>query len=187
MNWRLFLAVETPQETRDRLGAWVRDIRPRTPGWRWVPSNNIHLTLRFFGGTDPGLVPRMRDELRGLARRMIPSELAVAGWGCFPNSRRPRVLWAGLEGDCGTLKTMAEEAESLARRLEFDPEQRGFSPHLTLARAARQGPSPGLPPSMPPGEPHFGPFLVHELILFRSYLEPTGSRYDVIDRFPLEG
>lgn len=185
MSWRLFLAVETAPETRERLAAWIAGLRRECPGWRWVAAGNIHLTVRFFGETPADRLGGLCRDLGRLALGHPQTVLRVAGWGCFPNPRRPRVLWAGMDGPTQRLAALAGEAEILAREHAFAPEERAFNPHLTVARAARQGPSPVLPPPGVPGQPVFGPLAVRELVLFRSHLEPQGSRYEVLERFPL--
>jgi len=185
-RWRLFIAVPVPGETRAAMVDWLGSWDARRRGWRPVRAEGIHLTLRFLGDTDPGIVPGLAEALAGVGAASRPAALVGAGWGVFPGPARPRVLWAGLRGDPGPLLDLARRVEEMAVRLGFPRERRPFRAHLTLARARRDR-RPGLPGGPDSRAPEFGPVPVREAVLYRSHLEPAGARYEALARAPVGG
>jgi 2'-5' RNA ligase len=182
---RLFLALDLPHDVRDAIGRARRDLEPRLPGWRWTRAEGVHVTLRFLGEVDDSrladLAPRWE---RAALAATGPISLEVRGLGCFPSSRRPRVLWVGVaeEPDRGRLRALAAATEREARAAGFAAEERGFRPHATLARAVAG------PASAPPeAEWSFGRAWIESLTLFRSDLGPGGARYTALATFPLGG
>ena len=130
---RLFAAVEIPQEIRGALAEAVTPVRERFPKARWVPIQNQHVTVKFLGSTYPRLVEWVTATVWEVASRHAPFTTRVEGLGAFPNARRARVLWAGLD-DAGSAfgRLAADLDEALAK--EFTPEKRAFTSHLTVAR-----------------------------------------------------
>ncbi len=181
---RLFLAIDLPTDVRTA----VRDLQERTrrscPGWRWVRPEGIHLTLRFLGEVDPADEPRHRETWRRAVLAHPPVRCHVGGLGVFPGGGRPRVLWVGVRdaSTTGDLAALAEDLEEAARELGFEPEERPFRAHLTLARAERDG-RPVAPP--PGGAALAEGIAADEVVLFRSELGPGGARYSRVAAFPL--
>jgi len=104
---RLFLAVDIPDETRAAAFAWTDTWRGRDDGWRWVAPAAVHATLRFYGDTPEATAAELRTRIAALAAAGRASVLRVAGWGVFPGPGRPRVLWAGIDGDLAPLRELA--------------------------------------------------------------------------------
>ncbi len=183
---RQFLAVEIPELTRQRLEQLRARLEGRCPGWRWVRSDSLHLTLRFLGDVAEDRDRAAREAWQGATQAVEPFAIRFEGIVCFPSSRSPRVLCVGAResGSCGRLVELAERIERAARETGFSAERRPFRPHLTLARAAR-----GQRPRMPsdPGYADPIPVEVSVLTLFRSDLHPTGARYTALAAFPLLG
>lgn len=125
---RLFVGLELPPETRQRLallaGAGI-------PGARWVPPANYHLTLRFIGEV-PGHVAEEID-LALAALRAPGFALELAGLGTFARSGRDTALWAGVARN-PALEHLAAKVETAMQRIGLPPERRRFAPHVTLAR-----------------------------------------------------
>lgn len=182
---RQFLAIELPAEVRDAIAAAQSALRSRLSGWRWVVPENVHLTLRFLGEVGPDLDARARQQWTRVAASVRCFDLELDEIGQFPPRGRGRVLWIGARETTGpgSLDTLAGGLESAARELGFPPEHRPFRPHLTLARAARSG-RPERPEIGRPPRP--GRVTVDRIALVRSELRPSGARYSVLDRFPLE-
>ena len=157
-----------------------------TAGWRWVRPEGIHLTLRFLGEVEAQRDAACRPAWREAVRPLPPFRFGLEGIGRFPPAGRPRVLWVGIResGSAGVLQALAGRLEQAARKCGFPPERRRFSPHLTLARAARGG-RPGLPDH---AEERIGERVdVDRVFLFLSELRPSGARYTALDSFDLEG
>ncbi len=189
---RLFVALEPPEPIRRRLGAIADELRRgagRHAGEvRWVPAENVHLTLQFLGAVPEERVPAVEAALREAAQAARPLSLAVRGAGGFPNARRPRVLWAGLEGDLAPLSALVAGIGARLAKLGFPPEERPFSPHLTLGRSREGRGAPGLAGALAGiAEEASAPWRAAEVVLFESHLSPRGPRYEAIARISLGG
>ena len=103
-------------------------------GVRWVPPENMHLTLKFLGETDPALLPGIAAALKRTAASVAGYGYRLKGLGVFPNLSRPRVIWAGLqEGRLETEALFSRLEEELAP-LGVAREGRQYFPHLSLGR-----------------------------------------------------
>jgi 2'-5' RNA ligase len=137
---RTFIAIELDEELTDNL-RYLQDrlreqVAPRSV--RWVRPEAIHLTLKFLGDTPVDKLDSIKTALTRAAKEVGPFTFAVRGVGCFPNTRRPRVVWVGLEEPTGALVRLRDAVETLVAPLGFPTEQRPFSPHLTLGRVQRR-------------------------------------------------
>lgn len=166
---RLFVAIDLPDIQKNRLHEICRGI----PGTRWLPPNQLHLTLRFIGEVDSGLFQAIRDGLSGAD--LSPVTCHLRGIGCFPARGRPRVVWAGVSSEATGLTTMQNRIEQDLRRLGARSEDRPFTPHITLARLKdppREAVSAFLSRN---AEFHGGPFTVNAFHLYSSTLTPKGA------------
>jgi 2'-5' RNA ligase len=177
---RLFVALSLPDEIRDRLG----DLEMPLPGARWVPPDNLHLTLRFIGEVDGGLAQDIDTALMGLDGRGF--ELRLAGLGHFGEGPKTRSLFAAVAPN-EALSRLQQKVDQALQRLGLAPEGRKFKPHVTLARF-RSGAA-----SMPHLERFLvehalfraGPFQVSQFSLFQSFLSGEGSIYREEAVYPL--
>lgn len=175
---RLFIAIELPDEIKRPLGRLQIDI----PGARWVPAEQIHLTLAFLGEVDDDTVKRLTTEL---AKIQAPGfELRFSGTGCFPDRRRPRVLWVGLEPE-PLLSSLASQVRDAVLACGIPQEERPFSPHITLARLKFPAAREAARFLDQPPDRRLPPVTVREFILFRSSLTPRGAIHTPIRKFPL--
>ena len=124
---RLFVALDLPEDVRKT----VYEVREELAGFRWVSQEQLHLTLRFIGDSDDATLERLREGLGNVC--CPPFDLGLNGIGHFPSRGLPRVLWVGMEAAPAlfTLQTAVEQACVAAGVV---PEERCFSPHLTIAR-----------------------------------------------------
>lgn len=136
---RTFIAVELDKEFLDNLENLQHRLRgqvaPRSV--RWVRTEGIHLTLKFLGDTRPAQLESIKSALDLAASEIPPFVFTMAGLGCFPNARRPRVIWVGLYEPAGNLSRLRDAVESRVAPLGFPTEKRPFQPHLTLGRVQR--------------------------------------------------
>src|SRR5512142_2282854 len=95
---RTFLAVELPPALQDAIQTATLAVRSKLGSGlvRWVPGNNVHLTLKFLGDAAPSTVETIKHALAAEASRYEPFDVVVEGFGAYPNARRARVLWVGL-------------------------------------------------------------------------------------------
>ncbi len=189
-NRRLFVALEPPEAVRRRLAAAQAELR-RLAGRaadevRWVPAENVHLTLQFLGAVPEERVGGVEAALRAAASAARPLALEVKGAGGFPNARRPRVVWAGVAGDLAALGALVQDLGRRLAPLGFAPEERAFSAHLTLGRARDRRGAPGLAGALASAAQADGaPWRAVEMLLFESHLSPKGPRYEPIAHAPL--
>jgi 2'-5' RNA ligase len=180
---RLFVAFAVSDEALDEVDRAIEPWRGRFPGARWVPRENMHVTLKFLGRTVPSLETWVRQQVGTVAAGHDPVGTRLTGLGSFPSATRARVLWMGIEDP---EEAFARLAGALDVSLEdsFAPETRAFSAHLTVARS-----DPPLKldggSTRTPVEP-VG-FRVEEIVLFRSHLRRPAPRYEPIATFALAG
>jgi len=133
---RAFIAVELPQETKSELAHLQEKVKGAC-GYcpaRWGAVENIHLTLNFLGDVPLSKLDAIKSAVTQACRGFDTFELTLAGLGAFPNLENPRVVWVGLNGNVEELSKIQKYLEHLLAGLGFSPENRPFSPHLTLAR-----------------------------------------------------
>jgi 2'-5' RNA ligase len=188
---RLFIALEPPEPVRRRIAALAEELRQGAgragDDVRWVRPENVHLTLQFLGAVPEERVAGIVAALRDAAAGARPLSLSLRGAGGFPNARRPRVLWAGIEGDLSPLAALVAGLGARLAKLGYPPEERPFSPHLTLGRARDGRGAPGLAGALArAGQAEATPWRAVELVLFESHLSPRGPRYEAVARIPLE-
>lgn len=126
-SYRLFTAVDLPDEIKESVGRLCSGVS----GVRWLDPDQLHLTLRFIGDVAPPLFERIRAELGRIEAE--PFEISLQGVGRFPPRRDPRVLWVGVEAS-EPLFRLRNRVEQALTNCGIASEERGFSPHITLAR-----------------------------------------------------
>jgi 2'-5' RNA ligase len=179
---RLFVAIDIPAEIKDALRCFVDRLRPAAKiGWSAV--DNLHDTTKFIGEWPE---PRLDEMKRALSAVPVGGaiEITVKGLGWFPNPRGPRVFWAGVEGG-EPLRALAHVTEQAVAQFGVPVEERGFSPHLTLARIREAVPLASLHQaieSFPAGCGfNFGSFRALQFCLYLS----AGGKYTQLAGFPL--
>jgi RNA 2',3'-cyclic 3'-phosphodiesterase len=184
---RLFVALEIPGAVRDNLAALINVLRAADATSsknkaRWVRPDNLHVTLKFIGNVDAGMIDPIRDALAEVCSGSAV-ELRFRGLGFFPNEKRPRVLWAGIEAS-PNLAPLAASIDARLEKLRIPRETREFSPHLTLARFDPPGISETLRAAAQENAVReFGAVRAGEFHLFESKTRPTGAEYTRLSSF----
>lgn len=175
--FRAFIAIDLPASVKDALTAISQELAPRVPerAVRWNGRKAMHLTLRFLGDTEAAKAAEIGKGLETVAVAHAPFTLALDTLGCFPNPRRPRVIWVGLSGRLAALHRVKEAVDEQLAPLGWPPEDRAYHPHLTLGRV-RGSERIKLPWDTPvvPLE-----FAVNALNLYESDLRPSGAVYTI--------
>jgi 2'-5' RNA ligase len=178
---RAFIAIEIPPEIKKAIAAQTASLQKETGHIvRWVATDNIHLTLKFLGEVSPSSLELLSQTLHSECIQHNPFEISVSNLGCFPNPRRPRVIWIGLNApvDLGRLQYKIETA---AACLGYEVDEKPFSPHLTIGRVREQASLGELNhihatlAARNIGD--LGSFNVSAVILFKSDLLPAGPVY----------
>ncbi len=180
---RTFIAIALPEEIHEALSRKQAEFRAACPDARWTRAEGIHLTLKFLGEISEERARQVTEALAGL-EDFQKFSVEVKGFGFFPDARRARVFWAGVEAP-PALARLAEQVEACAEKAGFAREQHSFNPHLTLARFKMPRPQPALQSILAQQkEQSLGGFEVEEFFLFESKLSPRGAEYRKAARFP---
>ncbi|MFJ9519229.1 RNA 2',3'-cyclic phosphodiesterase [Kitasatospora sp. NPDC101801] len=192
---RLFVAVNPPVDAVQELADAVAPLRelPGAERLRWTEVAGWHLTLAFLGELPVTELPALTGLLARSAGEHGAHRLRLAGSGCFGD----RALWAGVDGEVRALRRLAETVRAGVTELGVESDRLGFQPHLTLARsgaargsrrADRRTAAGGLQGLAGALEGFRGAeWRAGELCLMRSETGLGGSRYTVLERFPLAG
>ena len=131
---RAFIAVELPLEIRQNVQWATASLRRDTnPLIRWVALENMHLTLKFLGDIPSENVEVLTQLTHAQADSFNSFDIHLSGIGAFPGPKRPRVIYIGIQAPA-QLEEFQRRVESATRRLGYRPEERVFSPHLTIGR-----------------------------------------------------
>ena len=179
---RAFIAIDLPDDIRQHLARTAHTLRQQLADApiRWVNPKSIHLTLKFLGDVSEHNLNMLMDLLAGEVETHPPFEFGVGRLGAFPDTRRPRVLWVGVEAP-DELFTLQRAIDQAVAKLGYARERKPFQPHLTLGRVSRNASNRQVREiSRLLRETHVG-FLgsarVTEVHLYRSDLKPTGAVY----------
>lgn len=187
---RAFIAIALPPEIHHDLDNLIKDLKSRMPHApiRWVQAQNIHLTIKFLGNVSVANQDLLISSLTSEASRHTTFELSVGKLGVFPSIHHPKVIWVGIEAP-DELYALHRGVESEMARLGYAPEERLFSPHLTLGRVSRNASSEEfqqISHALSQCKVGFlGALRVHSLELFRSDLKPSGAVYTRLISAPL--
>jgi RNA 2',3'-cyclic 3'-phosphodiesterase len=178
---RAFIAIDLPAGLRERLNSIIDNLKNVSPGAvRWVPAKNIHLTLKFLGDISPANLQVLSKILAAETQNCPPFDMEVGGVGAFPNDRRPRVVWVGVKAP-SALEGLQRSIEAETRRLGYTPEERPFSPHLTIGRVTHNAKPQDIRQLSETlvnlDTSSLGCVTVEKIFLFRSDLYPSGAVY----------
>jgi len=132
---RLFVAVTLGAAIEAQVRTALEHLKGLAPRARWVPPENLHLTLSFLGEVASERVPALAEALQRVGEAHAPLVLSVCEGGSFGSPSHPRVLWADIRGDTAALGALQAAVVEALKPLGFPPEERAFTAHLTLARA----------------------------------------------------
>ncbi|HLO18512.1 MAG TPA: RNA 2',3'-cyclic phosphodiesterase [Anaerolineales bacterium] len=187
---RAFIAVEIPLGIRQTVCSATAALQKQVgPLIRWVPMENMHLTLKFLGDISPTNVDMLNQMICAEAELFDCFELRLTGLGSFPSLKRPRVIYIGIQAPAA-LEALHRGIGSASRRLGYESEERGFSPHLTIGRvkqnvttAEQQTIRRALEETKIDS---VGTARVDSVHLYKSDLKPTGSVYTRLFSAPLK-
>jgi 2'-5' RNA ligase len=186
---RLFAALDIPEDVRGALAALVAKLRTVSCPARWARIEGLHVTLKFIGEVSPDKAHHIKTALRTV-QFSTPIVMHFDGLGFFPNSRRPRVLWAGVKAR-PELAALASGVESALVPLGIPRDDRAFSPHLTLARFDSPNKLGALHSAIDAitaaGRSEFGSTTAKEFHLYQSVLKPGGAEYTRLATFAFAG
>ncbi|RLG38576.1 RNA 2',3'-cyclic phosphodiesterase [Candidatus Alkanophaga liquidiphilum] len=172
---RSFIAIDLSDELRGEVAGIQKEFQ-FLKGVKPVKPEQAHLTLKFLGEVPEGRVNALKRALDGV--RAASFELRLRGVGVFPNTRRIRVIWVGVE-DSAALNTLHAEIEAKLEKLGFKREP--LSPHVTLFRVKSISGGEkelALKKLEELSDKDFGGMHVSEVKLKKSTLTPKGPIYE---------
>ncbi|MCZ6620564.1 MAG: RNA 2',3'-cyclic phosphodiesterase [Deltaproteobacteria bacterium] len=174
---RAFVGVRIDPKMTQKISEVQSQLTRSLTGIRWVVQENLHFTLKFLGAVEEEKITSIIKAVGRVVRPAQPFSLTAGGIGVFPDIRKPRVLWVGLEAQ--GLQTLSQEVEAALEPLGFAPEKRGFKPHLTVGRWRNfTAKAQRLKEEIDHWKDHdFGQSRVEEVVIFQSILKPNGAVY----------
>jgi 2'-5' RNA ligase len=183
---RTFVAVPLADDVRGRVAALQTEWMRLLPEIKWVEEENLHVTLVFLGEVEDRELPKVCQLARQAVADREPFTMGVGQVGCFPNPRRPRVLWAGVGPGAEEVVAVHDGVEAALETLGFRREDRRYTPHITLGRTKSDGPVRELATAL---DRHAawqaGEMVVDEIHIMGSELTRNGPRYTVLGRATL--
>jgi 2'-5' RNA ligase len=184
---RAFVAIEVPPTIRERMAAIQDRLRNAGAEASWTRPEGVHLTLKFLDEVREEQVPQIVRALSVAASGKGGFRLGIEGVGTFPNASSARVVWLGITGEVGQLAKLQAAVEQALVGLGLEPDDRPFTPHLTLARIKRirkrDAWLKGLEALKNVKLPGFD---VAAVSLIRSELRPAGAVYHEIGTVDLQ-
>lgn len=182
---RCFVAIEIPGTVRESIRGTIESIRHTARGIKWVPVENIHITLKFLGEVSEEIAREIGKRLSPLSASHGAFTITIRGTGVFPSFKRPSVLWIGVDKS-EEMEKLYQAIEGSLSELGFPREDRKFSPHLTFGRVRdTRDIEYTLKELNTFRETVFGTIKVEEVLLMKSVLKPTGAEYSRISVFGL--
>ena len=174
---RSFIAVKISQNQREQISKLIGDLKKSETDVKWVKPENLHVTLKFLGDVDERALPEMFDYLEKSLTNDISFRFNLRAIGCFPNIRRPRVIWVGIDQGTDSLKVLAKKIDECMLGFGFAREKRGFSPHLTIGRVRSTRLIERLTNMFKDVVFETEDFVIDEVIFFQSILKREGPTY----------
>lgn len=186
---RTFIAVDLEAPLRERCLVLQRELARSGCEVKWVERANFHLTLLFLGEVLDREIPSVCRAVAGVAEDWEPFSLSLQGVGCFPNPRRPRVVWAGIgQGQPELIALHAALEPPLLELGCYRREDRQYTPHMTLGRVEGEGNSQALVQAI--GAYHDwegGEMIARDIRVMSSELRREGPVYTVLSTIRFRG
>lgn len=184
---RLFVAVNLPDSEKQRLARLIEQLCELSAPVRWIDAESLHITLQFLGNVPDTEVPKITTALDRSVQNYPSFDVDVSGFGAFPSLSRPRIFWIGVE----PVKELLDLQKNVERELEhlnFEPEARDYSPHVTIGRTQNDGRvDRAAVDRMKQVVEYKTRISVESVDLMRSHLGRDGARYERIHAARLRG
>ncbi len=190
LNIRSFIAIPIPAAMQKSAAGMVTRLSGPGDGIKWVPGDNLHLTLKFLGDVDNRDIPKLCDVVKQCCAGHDAFPLEFRGAGAFPSPEKPRVVYAKVTVGGEPLTALVEALQPALAELGFKPEPRDYVPHMTLGRTrggSRRGSSELQERIAAQSESRLGQMLADRVLVMGSFLDKAGPSYHVMGTIPLNG
>ncbi len=178
VRFRAFVSVDI--EPSESLVALLRELANSRADLKIVKADLLHVTLKFLGDTEEGLVDQIISCIEDASKGVAPFDIRLAGMGAFPSMSNIRVVWVGIK-DGAQLGEIAKKLDLSTAHLGFEPEKRGFVPHLTLARARSGRNMANIQEILRRNAAtDYGSYHIDRILLKKSVLSPRGPTYSTV-------
>ena len=181
---RSFLAIELDEELVPKILDVQKEFKKTNTNLKYVPSQNMHFTLKFFGNIDLDMVEDISSAVEKVIKNYSSFDLNIKNCGCFPNKKVIKVLWLGLE-EGSPIKDLQKDLDKEFRKLGFKKEK-NFISHLTIGRVKSPKNKKEIREAIEKLEDiEIGQMSVSKICLKKSTLTPQGPIYEDIKVFEL--
>lgn len=181
---RTFIAIELPQEIKNKLAEIQEELKKSAADVKWVEPANIHLTLKFLGEIDDKKQEKIIEIIEDASSKREPFKIEILSVGAFPKIDFPRVIWVDTSQGKDQVKEIALELEEKIAKLGIPKEERSFQSHITLGRVRsglnKAGLVQELKKLIASGIKEETAFEVTKITLFKSTLTPKGPVYEAL-------
>jgi RNA 2',3'-cyclic 3'-phosphodiesterase len=180
---RLFLAIGAQNLSFDPLTELKKirvGLEKKAINYRWVPVSNLHITINFIGEVEEQRVPDIINCISPIAAALAPFQLSLANVDAFPEERKGRVIWLGVQNSV-TLRSLQQQCQAALLQSGFELELRDYRPHLTVARL--RSPVQLRDILSPYKRQHFGELTVQGITLYQSTLSGPFPHYGPLHQF----
>jgi 2'-5' RNA ligase len=184
---RAFIALPLEPALADEIKKIQQQLDSHGGAVRWISPHQLHLTLQFLGNVATGCLDDLAAALRRACAGTAPFQIALEGAGCFPNTKSPRVVWIGIQGDLESLRKLHERIAQETKQFGDHDDPRAFQPHLTIGRvnaSGLEGRKAGQAIECA-SVPKLGDWTVRQVLLVQSKLASAGVRYITLGAVPL--
>jgi len=183
---RLFWAINLPTDLKSNIYNQISSPLSSIPAdLKWVEEKNLHLTLKFLGDVETCRVEEIFKSVKSEVGRFGSLHFEVRGVGCFPGRKRPRVFWAGIQGQTDELRKLHDRTRQALSTLGFKSGNKKFSPHITLARFRSHSNSAKfmhMAEELVPPTRKLGSFDIVSIELMQSTLSRRGPEYNILNQ-----
>lgn len=182
---RTFIAVEIPEQVKEKIASVLTGLKKLALEASWVKKENLHLTLKFLGEVKEEKIEEVYKTVAISVENTGKFRVNLKELGCFPNIKKPRVVWIGIEKGKENLSALSSRLEENLERLGFPREDRLFSAHLTLGRIKSSKNTENLLKFFQNNYFESEDFEIEEVVVMKSTLTPQGAIYSALKKIAL--
>lgn len=181
---RAFLAIDLDDDLKPKINKVIKEFKQTDARIKYVELTNLHLTLKFFGDIDTNGLDLLEEAIANVTSRYGSFKINIRGCGAFPNTKRIKVIWLGIDGD-GIIRNLHDELDKEFVSLGFDRDKR-FSTHLTIGRMKSAKNKDKVKSAIEEfADIEIGEMEVTKICLKKSTLTPAGPIYEDLKIFEL--